>query len=166
MSFHMHLRSMSAEEVPEDFASLFDFMWAFWKARKRKKEFARGIAEYIEKDFGSVDQIYTGATCHGEVAGAPNPLPVYGGRLVPDPAGDHPPFVILDPADVRKTSQFLQTASFDGFWQAASAELARPYLGLDETEVKEIFLGYHDRLRTFYGRAAMAGHAVVKAFWY
>ena len=28
------------------------------------------------------------------------------------------------------------------------------------------FLGYHNDLRTFYARAARAGHAVIKAFWY
>ena len=160
----MHLRVTPVDNVAEDFASLSDFMWASWEAHE--EEFARGIAESIQKDFGPVDHLYTGAACHGELAGAPKALPIYGGRLVLDPAGDRPPFVILDPAEVRKTSKFLQTASFNELWQTASAELIRPYLGWDEAEVKGIFFGHHHGLRTFYGRAAMAGHAVVKAFWY
>jgi hypothetical protein len=45
--------------------------------------------------------------------------------------------------------------------------LSRPYQGWeDETAAKDIFLGYHDRLGIFYGHAALAGHAVIKAFWY
>jgi hypothetical protein len=140
-------------------------MWASWEAYA--EEFAAGIAESIEKDFGPVDRLYTMAADHGEAAGVPNTLPIYGGHLVHNAACDDPPFVILDPAEVQKTAEFLQTVSFDELWRtAAAAELARPYLGEDETTVKDIFLGRHDRLRTFYGRAALAGHAVVKAFWY
>lgn len=102
--------------------------------------------------------------CQLQAASAASILPVYGDRPVFDPLTNQPPFVILGPAEVRKASEFLQTTSFDELWQSAPTELARPYIGCDETEVKDMFLGHHDNLRTFYGRAAMTGHAVVKAF--
>lgn len=38
--------------------------------------------------------------------------------------------------------------------------------GWDEGEVRNIYSGHHADLRTFYGRSAKAGQAVVKAFWY
>lgn len=165
MSFHMHLRATAAGDVPGDFASLFDFMWTAWE--DHQAEHAAGIADSVEKSFGHLDQLYTGTTCQDEAAGASSTLPIYGGRLVPEPAGEHPPFVILDPPGVRAAAEFLQTAEFDVLWQTAATELSKAYVGWeDKNAAREIFLSHHDDLCTFYRRAALAGHAVIKAFWY
>jgi Domain of unknown function (DUF1877) len=89
------------------------------------------------------------------------------GDLVHDPAGKQPPFVILNPAETRVTAEFLRTVSFDERWRIAGAQLSRPYAGwTDKDAARTTFLGCHHDLRTFYQRAAQAGHAVVKAFWY
>ena len=77
------------------------------------------------------------------------------------------PFVILTPAEVRRTAEFLRILPFDERWQIAGTELSKPYIGWeDENAARNIFLGYHNDLRTFYERATQAGHAVIKAFWY
>lgn len=164
MSFHTHLRATGAGEVPEDFASLSDFMWDSWDLAA--EGFAAGISMSIQKDFNAVDSLYTGVTCHSKGASLPNTLPIYGGRLISNAAKDQPPFVILDPPQVREAAEFLETVSFDGLWQAAPPEVTRPYQGWDEAEVKNIFIGYHDKLRAFYKRATLAEQAVIKAFYF
>jgi hypothetical protein len=165
VSFHMHLRATRTGEVQEDFASLFRFMDTAWEIHA--EEFAAGIADSICKDFGHVDDLYTMTADYGEATGAPNTLPIYGGRLVHSATKEEPPFAILDPAEVQKAAEFLQTVSFDERWRIAGAKLSRPYVDWeDKTAAKDIFLDYHNRLRTFYGQAALAGHAIIKAFWY
>ncbi|MGW3806188.1 DUF1877 family protein [Micromonospora sp. NPDC005113] len=166
MSFHMHLRATASNEVPQDFSSLLDFMWAAWEAHP--EEYAAGIADSIEKDFGHVDELYTMGTDHGDATNAASTLPIFGGRQIySSPAKDQPPFVILSPAETRGTAEFLRIVSFDERWQIAGAKLSKPYVGWkDENAARNIFLGYHNDLRTFYARAAQAGHTVIKAFWY
>jgi uncharacterized protein DUF1877 len=93
-------------------------------------------------------------------------LPIYGGRPVYHPAHARPPFVILTAAEARDAADFLTTASFDALWEASGAKIASPYLGWDETKVKDIFLGYHADLGAFYRRTASTDHAVIKSFWY
>lgn len=156
MSFHMHLRATASHEVPEDFSSLRDFMWGAWEAHQ--EEYAAGIADSICKDFGRVDKLYTMGTDQGDATSAAGSLPIFGGRHVHSPTKDQPPFVILNPAEVRGAADFLRTVSFDERWQIAGNGW--------EDEDRDTFLGYHTDLRTFYGRAALAGHAVIKAFWY
>ncbi|MEU4714304.1 DUF1877 family protein [Micromonospora purpureochromogenes] len=158
MSFHMHLRATASDEVPEDFSSLLDFMWAAWEAHP--EEYAAGIADSIEKDFGHVHEIYTMRADQGDAANAASTLPIFGGRHIHSPTKDQPPFVILNPAEVRGVAEFLRTVSFDERWQIAGA-----YNGWED-ENRNTFLGYHNDLRTFYERATRAGHAVIKAFWY
>jgi hypothetical protein len=167
VSFHMHLRAKASNEIPRDFPSLHAFMWAAWEAHP--EEYAAGIADSIEKDFGHVDELYTmGTDQGGDATDAASTLPIFGGRLIySSPANDQPPFVILNPAETRGTAEFLHTVSFDERWQIAGATLSTPYVGWeDENAARNIFLGYHNDLRTFYERAAQAGHAVIKAFWY
>ena len=165
MSFHMHLRATAPKEVPEDSSSLLDFMSAAWETHQ--DEYAAGIANSICNDFGHVDDLYTMGADHGGATSAANTLPIFGGRHVHSPTKDQPPFIILNSAEVRETAEFLQTVSFDERWQIAGTKLSKPYIGWeDENAARNIFLGYHNDLRTFYRRAALAGHAVIKAFWY
>ena len=80
--------------------------------------------------------------------------------------GEHP-FVVLHPAEVRAAAVYLQTVSFDERWEVAGPELSQPYIGWEDRNApRTSFREYHDDLRAFYGAAALAGHAVVKAFWY
>lgn len=165
MSFHMHLRATASNEVPEDFSSLLDFMWAAWEAHQEER--AAGIADSVCKDFGHVHELYTMGADHGDATNAANSLPIFGGRHTHSPTKDQPPFVTLNPAEVRGTAEFLRNLSFNERWQIAGTKLSKPYIGWeDENAAKNVFLGYHNDLRTFYGRAALAGHAVIKAFWY
>ena len=165
MSFHLHLRATAFDEVPEDFSSLLDFMGAAWEAHEQ--EHAAGIAESIQKDFGHVDELYTIGADQDDTANAAGTLPIFGGRHVHSPTKDQPPFAILNPVETRGTAEFLNTVSFDERWQVAGTKLSKPYVDWeDEDAARNIFLGYHNDLRTFYWRAALAGHAVIKAFWY
>ena len=166
MSFHMHLRATASNEIPEDFSSLEDFMWAAWEAHP--EEYAAGIADSIEKDFVQVDWLYTMGTNQDDTTNATNTLPIFGGRQIyRTPARDERPFVILDSAETRKAAHFLRTVSFEERWQIAGAKLSKPYVDWeDKNAARNIFLGHHNALRTFYERAAQAGHAVIKAFWY
>jgi hypothetical protein len=158
VSFHMHLRATTSNEAPEDFSSLRDVMWAAWE--DHQQEFAAGIAESIEKDFGHLHKLYTMGADESDATNAASTLPIFGGRHIPSPTKDQPPFVILNPAEVRGAADFLMTVSFDERWRAAGT-----YNGWED-ENRNTFLGYHTDLRTFYGRAALAGHTVIKAFWY
>ncbi|MGI5521563.1 DUF1877 family protein [Micromonospora sp. CA-259024] len=165
MSFHMHLRATAANEVSEDFSSLHDFMWIAWE--DHQQEYAAGIADSIEKDFGHVHELYTMGADHGDATNAASTLPVFGGRHIHSPTKDQPPFVLLNPAEVRGVAEFLRTVSFDERWQTAGTEPSQPYIGWeDKNAAKNIFLGYHNDLRTFYERAALSGRTVIKAFWY
>ncbi|MGQ5261455.1 DUF1877 family protein [Micromonospora sp. ZYX-F-536] len=165
MSFHMHLRATATNQVPEDFPSLLAFMSAAWSAHQ--EEYAAGIADSIDKDFGHVHELYTMAVDDGDGTNAANNLPIFGGRHLHSPAEDEPPIVILEPADVRRTADFLRTLSFDDRWRIAERSLSAPYTGWeDENAASNIYLGHHNALRAFYQRAARAGDAVVKAFWY
>lgn len=165
MSFHLHLRATTPSEVPGEFSSLLDFMWAAWEAHPA--EDAAGIAESIEKDFGQVHELYTAGADRDDASSAASTLPIFGGRQVRGPTKDQPPFVVLDPAQVRAVAEFLRTLSFDERWQVAGTELSRQHLRWDgNNAARAIFLEHHGSLCTFYGRAALAGHAVIKAFWY
>ncbi|SIN45034.1 DUF1877 family protein [Micromonospora cremea] len=163
MSFHMHLRATTSKEAPQDFSSLLDFMWTAWE--EHQQEYTAGIADSIEKDFGHVHELYTMGADQGDATNAA--LPIFGGRHIHSPTKDEPPFVILNPAEVRGVAEFLRTVSFDERWQIVGTELSKPYIGWeDKNAARNVFLGYHNDLRTFYGRAALAGHSVIKAFWY
>lgn len=161
----MHLRATTPNEVPGDFSSLLDFMSIAWEAHQ--EEHQAGIADSIDKDFGHVHELYTMGLDHGDDTNPTNNLPIFGGRLIHSQTEDQPPFVILDPADVRRTADFLRTLSFDERWHIARTKLSKPYIGWeDENLARSIYLGHHNDLRTFYEQAARAEDAVIKAFWY
>ncbi|MFF0295259.1 DUF1877 family protein [Kitasatospora sp. NPDC004614] len=159
MSYHLHLRAVPPADVRPDGAWLEAFMWASWA--DHHNECTAGIADSIEKDFGRVNQLYTGTPDGPEDAADPSGLPIYGGELVFH--GDGPPFVILRPDRVREAALFLRTADFDALWTASGTALQDcGDLALD----RENYLSHHHGLATFYRTAARSGNAVVKAFWF
>ncbi|MCX4791170.1 MULTISPECIES: DUF1877 family protein [unclassified Streptomyces] len=167
MSFHMHLRSVQNSEVRLDYAWIEEFMGAAWDWDARQAEYKAGIAESIEKDFSSVHELYeAGSDLSGGRGGAWE-LPIFGGDIVYHPADEQPPFLHLPPDTVRRASAFLADVSFDVLWEAAGPELHTAFgPGWAEEDVRDIYDQHHAGLLAFYQRAAMAGRAVVKGFWY
>ncbi|MFF3889273.1 DUF1877 family protein [Streptomyces sp. NPDC001914] len=167
MSFHMHLRAVPNSEVELSYAWLEKFMGAAWDWDVRQAEYDAGIAESIEKDFASVHELCEAGGDLPEGRGGAWELPVFGGDIVHHPDDEQPPFVHLTPDAVRQASAFLSEVPFDALWKAAGRELHASFgPGWAEEDVKDIYVRHYADLRDFYGRAAVAGSAVVKAFWY
>lgn len=165
MSFHLHLRAVAELDICDDHGWLAAFMLAAW--REIQTEFAAGIADAIEKDFDLVNDLYSTVRVIDNDSGGDWKLPIYGGRAVAQEENPDPPLMLLDPFDVKRTAQFLASISFDELWGIARGKVcSQAFYGWDEATVREIFLDHHTNLRSFYGRAASAGHAVVKAAWY
>ncbi|GAA2794675.1 hypothetical protein GCM10019017_45190 [Streptomyces showdoensis] len=159
---HMHLRAAAQAEIRDDHSWLEAFMATAWA--HHEVECAAGVAASIEKDFGLLHELCSAG------ADAAGWLPVFGGR---QPAGapadelPHPPLLLLEPAEVRTAAAFLAAVPFDGLWDAAGAKILASFgPGWAEALVVEVFRGHHRDLRAFYGRAAAAGHTVVKAGWF
>ncbi|MEU6553232.1 DUF1877 family protein [Streptomyces sp. NPDC046915] len=167
MSFHMHLRAVQDSEVRLDHAWLMEFMGAAWDWDVRQAEHDAGIAEFIEKDFSSVHDLCEAGSDLSQGQGGTWELPVFGGDIVHDPDDVQPPFVHLAPDAVRRASAFLADVPFDVLWAAAGPKLHAAFgPGWAEGDVRDIYVRHHAGLRDFYQRAATAGRAVVKAFWY
>ncbi|MEU8758511.1 DUF1877 family protein [Streptomyces sp. NPDC048659] len=158
---HMHLRAAAGAEIRDDHSWLEAFMATAWA--HHEVEYAAGVAGSIEKDFRLVHALYEAS---GATAGR---LPVLGGRQpagAPAAAPPHPPLRVLEPAGVRAAAAFLTDASFEDLWEAAGPGIHASFgPGWPEALVAEIFQRHHRDLRAFYGRAAAAGHTVVKAGW-
>ncbi|MEV5600754.1 DUF1877 family protein [Streptomyces sp. NPDC052299] len=164
MSIHMHLRAVAESEIRDDHTWLTAFMWEAWE--NHPDECAAGIAESLDKVWDSVNDLYAAAGALDADADESRGLPIYGGRPVAHSAGadpSNPPLGILDPRGVSRAASFLARVSFDELWNAAGARLG--WTGWDEAQVRQEFLDYHDGLRGFFGRAAAAGHAVVRVVW-
>ncbi|MFJ9419092.1 DUF1877 family protein [Streptomyces sp. NPDC101227] len=167
MSFHMHLRAVENSEVRHDHAWLEEFMGAAWDWDVRRAEHDAGIANSIEKDFSSVHELCEAGSGLPEGQGGTWELPIFGGDIIDHPAHEKPPFVHLTPDTTRRAAAFLTDVSFDVLWESAGRQL-RAAFGPDwaEEDVKGIYAWHHAGLRAFYHRTAVAGKAVVKAFWY
>jgi hypothetical protein len=174
VSIHLHLRAVAESEIRDDHTWLATFMSEAWD--KHPAEYAAGVAGSIEKVFNCVNDLYAAADvldADGDMdmeagAGADKPwtLPVYGGRPVAHDADadpSDPPMMILEPPGVARAADFLAAVSFDELWSVAGAGLGGR-LG-EEAQVRKEFLRYHEDLRGLYGRAASAGHAMVKVVW-
>ncbi|MEU5541091.1 DUF1877 family protein [Streptomyces sioyaensis] len=164
MSIHLHLRAVAASELRDDHTWLAAFMWTAWE--NHPDEYAAGIADSIDKVWSSVNDLYAAAEALDADADEPWTLPIYGGRPVAhsaDAGPSNPPMMILDPPGVSQAAGFLTSASFDELWNVAGAELVG--WGQDEAQAREEFLDHHRDLQRLYGRAAAAGHSVVKAVW-
>lgn len=164
MSLHLHLRAVAESEIRDDHTWLAAFMATAWE--NHPHEYAAGIAGSIDKVWSSVNELYAAAGVLEADAEEPWTLPIYGGRPVAhsadaDPAD--PPLMILEPLGVSQAADFLARVSFDELWSVAGAKLRG--WGSDDAQARQEFLGHHRDLRGFYGRAAAAGHAVVKAVW-
>ncbi|WP_406864929.1 DUF1877 family protein [Streptomyces sp. HUAS MG47] len=172
MSFHMHLRAVVEGEARAEAGWLETFMRDAWDVIE--VEYAAGVAAAIEKDFGKLHELYEATRVVDPDAGPEWELPVYGGRVVYRSDADRPPFMLLGASDVRAAAGFLAAADFEALWGEAGAKLAPLWKGrLEPAEaeehkalIKAHIRAHHDGLRAFYGRAAAAGHEVVKAYWY
>ncbi|MFJ9870147.1 DUF1877 family protein [Streptomyces sp. NPDC101165] len=164
MSIHMHMRAVAESEIRDDHTWLAAFMGEAWE--NQPAEYAAGVAVSIDKVWDSVNDLYAAAEVLDADADELWTLPIYGGRPVAhsvDADPSNPPLGILEPPGVSQAAGFLASVSFDELWNAASAKLVWP--GWDDAQVRQEFLDYHTLLEGFYGRAATAGHAVVRAVW-
>lgn len=164
MSIHLHLRAIAESEIRDDHTWLAAFMSEAWD--NHPDEYAAGIADSIEKVFNSVNGFYAAADVFNADVDKPWTLPIYGGRPVAHSADadpSNPLLMILEPPGVSQAADFLATVSFDELWNIAGAKLGG--WGGEEAQVRQEFLDIHRDLQGFYGRAASAGHAVVKAVW-
>ncbi|TXS56564.1 DUF1877 family protein [Streptomyces sp. t39] len=164
MSYHMHLRAVPAEEVPQDFEGLTTFMGTAWDALAEER--AAGIATAVEKDFGLIDDFYATAAGGPDTAGGAYGLIVFGGEVVRHPEEERPPFAVLSPEGTTDAAAFLDGIAFDAFWDGAGTTFRAPFARWEEADVKKIFELHHRDLRAFYRGAADRRHAVVKAFRY
>jgi hypothetical protein len=164
VSIHLHLRAIAESEIRDDHTWLAAFMSEAWD--NHPDEYTAGIADSIEKVFNAVNDLYAAADVLDADADKPWTLPIYGGRPVAHSADadpSNPPLMILEPPGVSRAADFLATVSFDELWNVAGAKLGGWVGG--EAQVRQEFLDIHRDLQEFYGRAASAGHAVVKAVW-
>ncbi|MFD5796077.1 DUF1877 family protein [Streptomyces diastatochromogenes] len=164
MSIHLHLRAVAESEIRDDHTWLAAFMWEAWE--NHPDEYAAGIADSIDKVWDSVNDLYAAADVLPVDTDKLWTLPIYGGRPVAHSADadtSNPPLMILEPPGVSQAARFLASVSFDELWNVAGAKLSG--YGRDEAEARQEFLDHHRDLQGFYGRAAAAGHAVVKAVW-
>ncbi|MCX5261620.1 YfbM family protein [Streptomyces canus] len=164
MSIHMHMRAVAESEIRDDHTWLAAFMWQAWE--NHPDEYAAGIAESIDKIWGSVNDLYAAADVLDVDGDDSWALPIYGGRPVAHSADadpSNPPLGILEPPGVSQAAGFLARVSFDELWNVAGTKLV--WSGWDEAQVRQEFLDHHRGLQEFYGRAAAAGHAVIRAVW-
>ncbi|MEU4132134.1 DUF1877 family protein [Streptomyces wuyuanensis] len=160
MSINLHFRAVAESEVRNDHTWLAAFMAEAWE--DHIAEYAAGITWSMNKGWDAVNDLYAAADALCTDAGEPWTLPIYGGRPVPHSADadpSHPPLMLLEPPGVSQVARFLTTVSFDELWNAVGARFNA--LGWTSQELLE----HHGNLQGFYGRAASAGHAVVKAVW-
>jgi hypothetical protein len=163
VSIYLHLRAVAESEIRDDHTWLAGFMAEAWDSHS--DEYVAGIADSIAKVWDAVNDLYAAADGLGADADKPS-LPIYGGRPVAHSADadlHNPPMMLLDPPGVSQAADFLATVSFDELWKVAGTRLGRG--GQEQALVRQEFLECHESLRGFYGRAASAGHAVVKAVW-
>ncbi|MGW5423701.1 DUF1877 family protein [Streptomyces sp. NPDC003943] len=159
---HLHFRAAAETEIRDDYPWLVDFMGRAWEAIEA--EYAAGVADAIEKDFGRLHELY-------ERTGHPDAfLPVFGGgppAATPTDVAPHPPLMLMPPSEVAGAAAFLTGLAWDDFWSREGERVRASFgPGWDLAEVHDIFRSHHQSLRRFYERAAAAGHTVVKAGWF
>ncbi|WP_327122071.1 YfbM family protein [Streptomyces sp. NBC_01341] len=160
MSIYLHFRAAAESEIRDDHTWLAAFMSEAWE--NDEAEYAAGIAHSINKSWNAVNDLYAAADALCTDADEPWTLPIYGGRPVPhstDADPSDPPLMLLEPSGVSQAARFLATVSFDDLWNVVDARFTP--LGWTRQE----HLEHHRDLQAFYGQAASAGHAVVKAVW-
>ncbi|MFI8191913.1 hypothetical protein ACIF8T_24450 [Streptomyces sp. NPDC085946] len=154
MSMWIYLQGMKPSDLPRDLAAveaLFDV--EFDELRQRVRA---GRAVWLERGFFELNEIYRPRS---EPDGD-RELPVFGGRHIPDPGGG-PGHVVLEPAEVARAAVYLEGASFSDLCLEWWSQL--PPSEQDE-ELREHLTQCHGDLRSFYGRSAEQGRAVVKYF--
>ncbi|QNE73274.1 DUF1877 family protein [Streptomyces finlayi] len=160
MSIYLHFRAVAESEIRDDHTWLAAFMSEAWE--NDIDEYAAGISHSINKGWDAVNDLYAAADALYADADEPWALPIYGGRPVPhstDADPSNPPLMLLEAPGVSQAARFLTTVSLDELWNVVGAGFSP--LGWTRQE----YLEHHRDLREFYGQAASAGHAVVKAVW-
>ncbi|MEV4939296.1 DUF1877 family protein [Streptomyces zaomyceticus] len=160
MSIYLHFRAVAESEIRDDHTWLVAFMSEAWE--NADAEYAAGIAHSINKDWAAVNDIYAAADALGTDVDEPWNVPIYGGRPLSHSADadpSDPPMMLLEPLGVSQAARFLTTVNFDELWNVVDARFSA--LG----RTKQEYLEHHRDLKEFYGQAASAGHAVVKAIW-
>ncbi|MFB7611264.1 DUF1877 family protein [Streptomyces gardneri] len=160
MSIYLHFRAVGRSDIRDDHTWLAAFMSDAWE--DHVDEYAAGIACSINKGWDFVNDFYAAADAPDADADEPWNLPIYGGRPVPHSADadpSDPPLMLLEPPGVSRAAHFLATVSFDELWNVVGARFSAS--GWTRQEL----LDHHRDLQGLYGRAASAGHAVVKAVW-
>ncbi|MET8505558.1 DUF1877 family protein [Streptomyces sp. NPDC014779] len=161
MSIYLHFRAVAMAEIRDDHGWLAAFMFEAWE--NRVTEYAAGLSCSINKGWDFVNDLYTAAAPAADTGvDDTRTLPVYGGRPVPHtPEADpsDPPMMLLEPREVSAAARFLSAVSFDELWAVVGAT----FTAFGWT--KEELLHHHRDLEALYGRAATAGHAVVKVVW-
>ncbi|MGW2305274.1 DUF1877 family protein [Streptomyces sp. NPDC001809] len=161
MSIYLHFRAVAVSEIQDDHTWLAAFMSEAWA--NDEAEYAAGSAYSISKSWDAVHELFAAADALNADDGESWTLPIYGGRPVPHGAVDadpsDPPLMLLEPAEVSQAARFLSAVSFDELWKAVDAKFG------DLGWARQEYLEHHTYLQEFYGQAASAGHAVVKAVW-
>ncbi|MFB7946717.1 DUF1877 family protein [Kitasatospora phosalacinea] len=160
MSYDQQFSAVPPDELVLDPEWLADFVWA---ARERwPEEDAAEIAYFIEKDHGFHARFYTDGVSVPEDEADVRTLPVFGGTVVFRENGEAP-FVVMAPESVRRAADYLAGVDFDALWAVVGEKVRVIHWDAAEDRAYRLYL--HEGLTEFYGRAAAAGHAVVKAFW-
>ncbi|CAL9666994.1 DUF1877 family protein [Streptomyces sp. Tu 3180] len=160
MSIYLHFRAVSESGIRDDHTWLAAFMSEAWE--NDEAEYAAGIAHSINKSWNAVNDLYAAADALCTDADEPWTLPIYGGRPVPhgtDADPSDPPLMLLEPSGVSRAARFLTAVPFDDLWNVVDVR----FTALGRT--RQEHLEHHRGLQEFYGQAASAGHAVVKAVW-
>lgn len=82
---------------------------------------------------------------------------VLGGRAIPHPDPDRPPFLLLTAARASQVAEFLTSTDLETLWRTTR-------YGDHETQAqtRTLFASTHQELTAFYARTAEYGDAVVK----
>ncbi|AJF68435.1 hypothetical protein SVTN_32900 [Streptomyces vietnamensis] len=164
MSIHLHFRAVVESEIEDDHTWLAAYMSEAWD--RHAEEYAAGVTDSIAKSWSFVNDLYAAADVAGTGGEGPWTLPIYGGRPVAHTPGadlTDPPMMYMDPPEVSQAAEFLAGVSFDELWNAVGKRLGGG--GPDDALLRQEHLEHHESLRGFYGRAALSGHAVIKAVW-
>ncbi|GAB2723448.1 DUF1877 family protein [Streptomyces bullii] len=157
---YFHLRAVPPATLRDSATWLRRLFEDDWEAVRERV--GRHREEVLEKDFLHYECLYAGTPPHHALEG-PRAHVVLGGRPVPPPEPDDPPFLLLTVAQVAEVAGFLASADFDELWKGARATVLPVYGGAEaESEARAAFAATHRDLTAFYAQTAHYGDAVVK----
>ncbi|MCX5248501.1 MULTISPECIES: DUF1877 family protein [unclassified Streptomyces] len=149
MSPYFHLRAVPPSALRNSANWLQRLFEDDWDTVRRRID--RYREEMLDRSYLDQNTLYAGADV------------ILGGRPVPHPDPDEPPFLILTAALTARVAAFLEAADFETLWQSAREPLLRAYGGPDaEPQLHALFAATHRDMTAFYTRTAEYGDAVVK----